>query len=129
MLREIYHPMFDKYGVDLVLQAHDHSYERSYPISYNNEDSGSPIIANKNENNYNYSISSSHGIVFATVGTGGGELHIFQGKAPYVVKQYRGFGFLNIDVINNGTRLSCTFVANDGTLHDHFTIDKELKYR
>jgi len=89
MLREIYHPMFDKYGVDLVLQAHDHSYERSYPISYNNEDSGSPIIANKNENSYDYSNSSSHGVVFATVGTGGGELHIFQGKAPYVVKQYR----------------------------------------
>jgi hypothetical protein len=124
MLRDVYHPMFDQYGVDLVLQAHDHNYERSYPILYNDEDSNSPIIASKNENGYDYSTRSSHGIVFATVGTGGGELNVFQGKAPYVVKQYRGFGFLNIDITNNGTRLSCTFVANDGISPDYFNIDK-----
>jgi hypothetical protein len=62
--------------------------------------------------------------VFATVGTGGGELNLFQGKAPYVVEQYRGFGFLNIDITNNGTTLICTFVANNGITPDHFNIDK-----
>ncbi|MDW0158332.1 MAG: metallophosphoesterase, partial [Nitrososphaeraceae archaeon] len=38
-LREVYHPLFDRYNVDLVLQAHSHNYERSYPILYNNKDS------------------------------------------------------------------------------------------
>jgi hypothetical protein len=37
---------------------------------------------------------SFDGMVFATVGTGGGELNLFQGKALYVVEQYRGFWFL-----------------------------------
>ena len=124
MLREIYHPLFDKYGVDLVLQAHDHNYERTYPISFNRQDSDEPKIVNNNENNYNFTTDDPHGIVFATVGTGGGELNLFDGKAPYVAKQYRGFGFLNINLANNGKRLSCTFIANNGTSYDEFTINK-----
>jgi 3',5'-cyclic AMP phosphodiesterase CpdA len=30
--REEWLPLFDKYGVDLVLCGHDHDYERSYPV-------------------------------------------------------------------------------------------------
>jgi hypothetical protein len=123
MLRDVYHPMFDKYGVDLVLQAHDHNYERSYPILYDNKDSNMPIIVNQNENNYNYSNSNSHGIIFATVGTGGDELNTFEGKVHYIAKQYRGFGFLNIKVIDD-IILNCTFIANDGTITDNFKIMK-----
>ncbi len=127
-LGEVYHPLFDKFGADLVLQAHVHNYERTYPLLYNSNDSSKPIIADKNETNYNYT-HNSHGAIFATVGTGGGDLNIFQARDPYVIKQYRGFGFLNVETINNVTRLNCTFYANDGTLADHFTIDKDLKYR
>lgn len=123
-LRELYHPLFDKYNVDLVLQAHNHNYERSYPILYNSKDSENPLIVNSNKNSYNYDIDNSHGVIFATVGTGGGELNNFEVKVPYVVTQHRGFGFLNIELTNNGTRLNSTFYANDGTLADHFTIDK-----
>jgi len=32
--REAYHPLFDKYGVDLVLQGHSHSYQRTYPLIF-----------------------------------------------------------------------------------------------
>lgn len=32
-IRGAYEPMFDKYGVDLVLQGHDHNYQRSYPMN------------------------------------------------------------------------------------------------
>jgi predicted phosphodiesterase len=123
-LRELYHPLFDKYNVDLVLQAHNHNYERSYPILYNSKETENPLIVNSNKNSYNYDIDNSHGVIFATVGTGGGELNNFEVKVPYVVTQHRGFGFLNIELTNNGTRLNSTFYANDGTLPDHFTIDK-----
>jgi hypothetical protein len=34
-IRDIYHPIFDKYHVDLVLQAHSHNYQRTYPLKYN----------------------------------------------------------------------------------------------
>jgi hypothetical protein len=123
-LRELYHPLFDKYNVDLVLQAHNHNYERTYPILYNSKDSENPLMVNSNKNSYNYDIDNSHGVIFATVGTGGGELNNFEVQVPYVVTQHRGFGFLNIELTNNGTRLNSTFYANDGTLPDHFTIDK-----
>lgn len=123
-LREVYHPLFDRYNVDLVLQAHSHNYERSYPILYNNVDSENPIIVNSSKDNYNYDINKFHGSIFATVGTGGAELHNFELRAPYIATQHRGFGFLNLELTNNGTRLNSTFYDNNGTISDHFIIDK-----
>ena len=84
-------------------------------------------MVNKNEDNYNFNNDNRdnpHGIIFATVGTAGGELNLFEGKAPYIAKQYRGFGFLNIDLVNDGNSLSFTFIANNGTLNQEFTISK-----
>ena len=34
-LRDTYHPLFDTYKVDLVLEAHLHNYQRSFPLEYN----------------------------------------------------------------------------------------------
>ena len=34
-LRDTYHPLFDLHGVDLVIQAHNHNYQRSSPITHN----------------------------------------------------------------------------------------------
>ena len=48
----------------------------------------------------------------------------FELKAPYIVTQHRGFGFLNLELTNNGTRLNSTFYDNKGTVSDHFIIDK-----
>jgi hypothetical protein len=31
-VREQFPPLFDEYGVDLVLTGHDHDYERTYPV-------------------------------------------------------------------------------------------------
>ncbi len=49
-LRETYHPLFEEYKVDLILQAHNHNYQRSYPIIYNNDDPKNPIITDDNNN-------------------------------------------------------------------------------
>lgn len=120
-LRDTYHPLFDKYGVDLVLQAHNHNYQRTYPIIYNNDNSTNPIITDTNNNNNYY---DPKGIVFGTIGTAGASIYALTGQSPYVATQYEGFGFLNVDVINDGTALSGKFVANDGTVKDQFTITK-----
>jgi predicted phosphodiesterase len=37
-LIEAYHPLFQKYGVDLVLYGHNHYYERTYPLAYNDDE-------------------------------------------------------------------------------------------
>jgi hypothetical protein len=119
-LRDTYHPLFDKYNVDLVLQAHNHNYQRSYPVIYNVDDSKNPTITDNDKNKY----YNPKGIIFSTIGTGGAEAYPLTGQAPYISNQYIGFGFLNIDVMNNGETLSGKFYANDGSIKDHFTITK-----
>jgi predicted phosphodiesterase len=124
-LRDTYHQLFSKYHVDIVLQGHNHNYERSYPIMYNSSgNSSNPVIIDTNKNNYN----DPEGQIFVTVGTGGhNTLFNFTEKAYYIVEHYYGFGFLNLDVINGGTTFStinAKFYANDGTVKDKFTIIK-----
>ena len=63
-------------------------------------------------------------MVFGTIGTAGAEIYPLTGQAPYVATQYVGFGFLNVEVINDGTTLSGKFIANDGTIKDQFTLTK-----
>ncbi|MGD1837042.1 MAG: metallophosphoesterase [Nitrososphaeraceae archaeon] len=121
-LRSLYHPLFSQYDVDLVLQAHNHNYQRSYPIEFNNDKPKKPIITNK-ENNNNY-YQKPTGIVFATVGTGGVSIYDFKSQAQFISNQYAGFGYLNIEIKDNGNTLYGTFYANDGTIKDEFTINK-----
>jgi len=36
-MTKTYHPIFEKFGVDLVLQGHSHNYQRTYPLLFNDE--------------------------------------------------------------------------------------------
>jgi predicted phosphodiesterase len=136
-LQDTYHPLFDRYNVDLVLQAHQHNYQRTYPLNYNSDSPSNPIETSNNTDTYN----DPSGQIYATVGTGGvsitdgesqteplfdsGEaLYDFKKKASFVVTQFKGYGFLNIDVKNNGTTFDAVFYANDGTIKDRFMIAK-----
>jgi hypothetical protein len=128
-LRDVLHPLFDKYGVDLVLEGHQHNYQRSYPMKYNKDNPDHPIIittdkTSSNNNNKN-SYINPEGEIFVTVGTGGAPLFSLEGKASYIATQHLGYGFLNVDVINNGKTLSAKFYENvDGIVKDQFTITK-----
>lgn len=64
-LRNIYHPIFGRYNVDLVLQAHSHNYQRSFPIQYNELNSTNPIISDWHEKMY----VDPHGEIFIISGT------------------------------------------------------------
>jgi hypothetical protein len=127
-LREVYHPIFEQYGVDLVLSAHNHNYQRTYPLTYNPNDSGEPIVTNTAATDYD---GQKDGIVFALVGTGGVNFYSFNGQAPFVDTQFANkFGFLNIDISNGNpdTKLTGTFYDNKGgQILDQFTIEKDLK--
>jgi hypothetical protein len=123
----IYHPLFEQYNVDLVLQGHQHNYQRTYPIQYNSDTPINPIITDRNENTY----TNPEGQIYLTVGTGGAALHSLNGnKAPYIITaQDEVYGFLNIDITanNGGTTLVGTFYSNDdgaGEITDQFTISK-----
>jgi predicted phosphodiesterase len=117
--RETYHPLFDQYHVDLVLQGHNHNYQRSYPIEFNSSNTESPIITSTQKNSYD----KPKGEIYTIVGTGGQFPHQLQGQAPYVVTQTSNiFGFLEIDI--SGHDLKGIYFANNGTIKDQFTITK-----
>jgi predicted phosphodiesterase len=120
-LRDLYHPLFQKYNVDIILQAHNHNYQRSYPINYNNESSSSPLVTDNEIKSY----KDPAGQVYVTVGTGGSALHDLSGKARYMAVQYLAFGFLDISITSNGRNLTGTFYdSSDGTIKDQFILIK-----
>ena len=128
-MRDIYHPLFEQYGVDLVLQAHNHNYQRTYPISYNSADSSKPTISNQLTTGYN---GQSGGIVFAIVGTGGEGFYPLESQAAFTATQFTRFGFLNIEISNGNPHntLTGTFYDNKGDeIRDQFTIEKDIQIK
>ena len=123
-LRDMFHPIFEEYRVDLVLQAHAHNYQRSYPIIYNSEEPIKPIVTDYNETDY----YNPNGQIFLIVGTGGATVkHNFTGpSAYYMVNQFNAYGFINIDIVENGNKLVGTFRNNNGSVNDSFMITKSL---
>lgn len=118
--REEYHPLFDKYGVDLALQGHQHIYERTYPLKYNDDDDDEPFIVNDNYNKYN----KEDGTIFVTVGTGGVSLGDFDKAEDYTAERFSDFGYLNIDLLKNGKILKGTFYDHKNKPLDEFEIKK-----
>ena len=118
-MRNKYHPLFDQYGVDIVLYGHNHAYERSYPMKYDKTSPSIPIITSSSKGSYN----DPQGQIFATVGTAGQSVYHYGSKSWYIVTQYEGYGFLDIDIAGN--RLVAKFYSNvDGSVKDQFTITK-----
>ncbi|HZL23651.1 MAG TPA: metallophosphoesterase, partial [Nitrososphaeraceae archaeon] len=122
-LRDIYHPLFDQYDVDLVLSGHNHNYQRTFPLSFNQDDSARPIIVNKNPNTYNQVGAP----IFIISGAGGVGLHTLGTQAEFTAKQFGKFGHINIDVSRDtSNKLIGTFYDLAGNKLDEFTITKAL---
>jgi len=144
-IRDIYHPLFDKYGVDIVFTSDNHNYQRTFPLKYNSEeeDSSNPIIADNNKNYYHMindddDNNNRDGVIYLITGTGGRSLYEIKEQTPFVAKQDdKHFGFLNIDI--NGKKLKGTFYANEiqfppyqyvnyqNDIIDEFTISKTIE--
>ena len=134
-IRDIFHPIFDKYNVDLVFSGDNHNYQRTYPLTYNTADSSTPIISKKDHSNYK---DDKSGVIYIISGTAGRSHYDIKQKAPFVATQDdTQFGFLNIDITSD-MALVGTFYANEkdpnynpvsntnqiGNILDKFTISK-----
>lgn len=117
----IYHPLFDQYNVDLVLQAHNHNYQRTFPLAYNLNNPTNPTITLKGDNYVN-----PKGQVYLVVGTGGRDFYSLNNTVTaYVANQFTGIpGYLDISILNNGDTLKGYFYANDYSIKDQFSITK-----
>ena len=105
IMRENYQPVFDKYGVDIVLQGHNHMYDRTLPIKFNPLNISKPIVDKSTNNTNNF--FNPDGSIFSVIGSGGKSSHIILNHPDYVAKQFNGFGFLSIDI--NGKDLDAKF--------------------
>ena len=122
VLREIYSPLFEKYGVDLVITSHNHNYQRSYPLVYNVEHSREPIIKDVNTSYY-----SMPGVpIYVGVGTASNNLYDFRGQAPFMVTQFSETGFLHVNITKAEQNLLTGTFYNVGTgnYDDRFIIVK-----
>jgi hypothetical protein len=110
IIRDKYQPIFDKYGVDLVIQGHNHIYSRTLPLSLNKLDISQPIVDknSRSTNNNNNIFTNPQGTIFLVVGVGGEELHRIESVPYYVANHYnKGFGFADIKI--DGKRLDVKF--------------------
>ncbi|MGD1838600.1 MAG: metallophosphoesterase [Nitrososphaeraceae archaeon] len=123
-LRQIYHELFQEYDVDLVISSHNQYYERTYPLSYNEQEKEfeatnvKPIITSTNK----YVYPPTDGIVFLTVGTGGDKLDKVKQNSEYHVIQESEYGFLNIAIEHDGKILVGEFHTNKGEILDEFVL-------
>ena len=121
-LKNTFHELFESHQVDLVLSGHTQYYQRSLPISYNNDDDTIPIVMDHNNNEYN----NQDGIIFVTAGTAGDNLHKITYFLPYYTIQKDKFGFLNFELENKGHILIGTFYDTDDLdILDRFVISKD----
>lgn len=137
-IRENIIPVLESYGVDLILNGHSHSYERSmlidghygYSSSFNNNmvvDSGSgnynttcPYIKNPDTN------PAHQGTVYAVVGCSG-KLSSVASDWPHPVMYHADANHLGSMILDvNDNRLDAVFLDNSMQIQDRFTIVKHV---
>ena len=137
-MRENFVPIFNQYGVDMVINGHSHVYERSYPILEYTGDSGDfdpNTMALTTVSGYD-SLSEAYvklqtgpnankGTIYAVVGCSASKDSDPSLDHPAMFFSAGGdttLGSFVIDVDSN--RLDARFLRMDGKILDHFTILK-----
>jgi hypothetical protein len=120
-VRDVYHPSFQKYAVDLVITTHNHNYQRTYPLILTGNDGSKAAVIDRNDSTY----VNPGGPIFITVGTAREELHDLSAQHPFVASQFKRNGFLDVHISDNGTRLTGVYFDSlSETDGDYFTIAK-----
>ena len=99
-LKNLLHPIFEQYGVDIVFNGHDHNYERSRPI---------------------ISREGKRPVTYVVNGNGGTPLR-YVGEREWTLVSKRVFGYTLVDI--HGSRLELRAKTIDGDVFDTLVIDK-----
>jgi uncharacterized protein (TIGR03437 family) len=106
IVRERVVPIVEKYGVQLVLSGHEHSYQRTLALK-----NGKPA-------------SDSRGTVYVVTGGGGGVLHRINPTSIHAVMR-SAHHYLRAEV--RGGTLTLTAVGSDGEILDRHTLVAETQ--
>lgn len=132
-MRENATAVLESYGVDLVLTGHSHSYERSFLLDghYGESDTLAPAMildaGSGRENGDGAYIkpgmagTPNEGAVYAVAGSSG-KITAADLDHPAMYISLLSLGSLVLDVAGN--RLEATFLNDQGTVLDYFTIVK-----
>lgn len=105
-VRDVWTPIFDRHGVDLALQGHDHAYLRTYPLQ-----AGRRAATPKDGTVYVVSVSGTK-------------------MYPQAARDYTEVGFTNVatyqvlDLQISGNRLVYRAYDAEGALRDQLVIEK-----
>lgn len=132
-MRQVFLPVLEQYGVDLVLGGHSHAYERSHLLDQHYGQSATLTAAMKLDtgggqesvggayHKHLFNPRAHQGAVYAVVGssgwTSGGALN-----HPAMHVSLNELGSLVLDI--NSNRLDATFLRETGATNDTFTIVK-----
>ena len=112
-IRNELQPIFDSYGVDLVVSGHKHAYERTSSLMFNN------VILGNEKCEY----QKSDGQVYLTVGTGGHSHSVFDNKESWsIIQNDNDYGFFNLVLSKKQNTLYGEFISNTGKIVDSFKI-------
>ncbi len=117
-MTKTYHPIFEEFGVDLVLQGHSHNYQRTYPLLFNEDRHSKPIISDKEQSQYN----DPKGVIFVVAGTGGESMQPLN-KKSFLASTYEGYGCINVEIV--GKSMSVEYYSDLKNTIDKFVIGKE----
>ncbi|MBK9932788.1 MAG: metallophosphoesterase [Cytophagaceae bacterium] len=133
-------PILERYNVDLVLNGHSHTYERSKLMKghFGNSLSFSPTqhLVSTSSGKFDGSADSCpyhkksdgsvKGTIYAVAGSAGwspsGQANFPHPALPFSEKTIGGSGFLEIE----GDRLDFKMISETGTIVDKFTIFKDV---
>ena len=103
---------FDDFGVDLIVNGHDHMYERTKPINRNVSTSSAVS---------EYGSGANQGRCQIVCGGAGAPL--YSGSPTWAIETYKSsYNFCTFNI--NGNTLTGTTYDNNGTVIDDFTINK-----
>jgi hypothetical protein len=131
-MREVFVPILEAFGVDLILGGHSHNYERSHllhghygksftlqPEMIIDAGGGNPHAGGAYEKLDG--AEESNGAVYVVAGSGGFATFAV-GRHPVMYAQFVELGSLVLDV--NSNRLDAVFLRDTGEIGDAFTIIK-----
>jgi len=122
-VRDIYVPLFEQYGVDCVITAHNHALWHSKLLKYNSSSPDNPTSTGTDPN-YSYSRSTdNHGKMYFDVGAGG-KSHYDLGSIPSYVPfaNNKDYGYLFMEFSNDGKVLTFKFYDSSDKLLKKGTI-------
>ncbi len=106
--RSLWSPLLDRYGVELVINGHQHSYERTWPVS------ASGVVA---QHNY----IEPKAPVYVVTGGGGESLIPFKPLQP-PWSAFRAVTDESLRITVDGANMTVLTIAPNGTQVDGFTI-------